>query len=82
MRSETADRRETLLRTLIALVVLVAGLGLGAGVVVADHGETTDEAPTSGGEVCDTVFGGPHLGYWCESRIGATIDDAVHGATP
>ena len=50
-------------RILAALLVLSAGISMGSGGVVGDHGTTTDTAPTSGQETCDAVFERPHLGW-------------------
>jgi hypothetical protein len=46
-------------RILVALLVLSAGISMGSGGVVTDHGNTTDTAPTSGQETRDAVFKGP-----------------------
>jgi hypothetical protein len=69
-------------RILVALLVLSAGISMGSGGVVADHGNTTDTAPTSGQETCDAVFEGPHLGWWCQNTVGEPVDETVHETTP
>jgi hypothetical protein len=69
-------------RILVTLLVLSAGISMGSGGVVTDHGNTTDTAPTSGQETRDAVFKGPHLGWWCQNTVGEPVDETVHETTP
>lgn len=82
MRWEGTIHGRTVGRLLVALLVLTAGIAVGTGAAVADHGDQEpEEVPTSGGEVCDEVFGGPHLGWWCHENVGDPIDETVHETT-
>lgn len=83
MRRLDSGTWRTVSRLFVVAIVLTAGIGLGTGGAVADHGDQDpEEVPTSGEEACDAVFGGPHLGWWCQSTVAEPVDDAVHESTP
>lgn len=83
MRRDDSHRWRIATRLLIALLVSTAGIAVSVGGAAAHHGEEEpEEAPTSGEEICDEVFGGPHLGWWCQNNVAEPIDETVHEAAP
>lgn len=59
------------------MFVVVSAVALGAGAVAAGTGVDgadadagPDTATPDGEQVCDEVFGGPHLSWWCKNTVG------------